>query len=65
MDLTNARWHKSSISSGNGGDCVEVASNLPDVVALRDSKDPGTALLFDQQEWLTFINAVKSGEFDV
>ena len=25
MDLTGAVWRKSSYSSGNGGDCVEVA----------------------------------------
>lgn len=26
MDLTGAVWRKSSYSSGNGGDCVEVAT---------------------------------------
>ena len=25
MDLTGARWRKSSYSAGNGGNCVEVA----------------------------------------
>ena len=25
MDLTGAKWRKSSYSAGNGGDCVEVA----------------------------------------
>ena len=38
-DLTGAVWHKSTRSCGNGGDCVEVAVNLPGVVAVRDSKD--------------------------
>ena len=29
MDMTGARWRKSTKSGGNGGDCVEVADNLP------------------------------------
>jgi hypothetical protein len=32
-------WRKSSYSSANGGACVEVARNLPGVVAVRDSKN--------------------------
>ena len=40
MDLTRAKWRKSSRSGSNGGACVEVARNLPRVVAVRDSKDP-------------------------
>jgi hypothetical protein len=38
-DLTNAEWRKSTYSGSNGGNCVEVAANLPGVVAVRDSKD--------------------------
>ena len=34
------RWRKSSYSGNGGGNCVEVASNLPDGVAVRDSKNP-------------------------
>lgn len=66
MDLTNAVWHKSSRSSSNGGDCVEVADNLPEVVAVRDSKDPaGPALLFERDSWTAFLDSVKAGEFDI
>lgn len=51
MDLSGAVWRKSSRSSGNGGQCVEVAMNLPGVVAVRDSKDPdGPKLLFTPDE---------------
>ena len=39
MDLTRAVWRKASAST-NAGNCVEVAVNLPGVVAVRDSKDP-------------------------
>ena len=37
---SRAVWRKSSRSNGSGGNCVEVASNLPGIVAVRDSKDP-------------------------
>jgi hypothetical protein len=40
VDLAAAGWRKSSHSGNNGGDCVEVAGNLRDAVAVRDSKDP-------------------------
>lgn len=65
MDLSAAIWRKSSRSSGNGGQCVEVATNLPGAVAVRDSKNPdGPKLLFSPTEWKTFINALKTGDFD-
>jgi hypothetical protein len=65
-DLTGAVWHKSTRSGGNGGDCVEVAVNLPDVVAVRDTKDPGgAALIFTHAEWVAFVGGVKAGEFDL
>ena len=64
MDLTGAEWRKSSCSSGNGGQCVEVARNLPGVVAVRDSKDPdGLALVFTPDEWRAFISGARAGEF--
>ncbi|GAA1701914.1 DUF397 domain-containing protein [Nonomuraea bangladeshensis] len=66
MDLSKAMWRKSTYSSGNGGQCVEVAMNLPEVVAVRDSKDPdGPKLLFTHDEWKAFIGGVMDGEFDI
>jgi hypothetical protein len=65
IDLTNAAWHKST-RSNDGGNCVEVAGNLPGVVAVRDSKDPsGPALIFTPAEWAAFTGGVKDGEFDL
>ena len=59
MDLNNARWRKSSRSSGNGGDCVEVADNLPGIIGVRDSKDPaGPALVFAPAAWRAFVARV-------
>jgi hypothetical protein len=65
-DLTDAVWHKSTRSGGNGGDCVEVARNLPGIVAIRDTKDPGgAALVFTRAEWDAFLTGVRDGEFDL
>jgi hypothetical protein len=59
MDLTGARWRKSTRSGNNGGACVEVADNLSSVVAVRDSKDPsGPALVFDPPAWRAFVGQV-------
>lgn len=66
MDLTGAQWRKSSYSGTNGGQCVEVASNLPGVVAVRDSKDrTGPVLVFTPAEWEAFTAGVRDGEFDL
>lgn len=65
MDLSRAEWRKST-RSGSSGDCVEVADNLPGVVAVRDSKDPhGPALVFSPTVWEAFIEDAKTGTFDV
>jgi Domain of unknown function (DUF397) len=58
-------WRKSSFSSGSGGNRVEVAINLPGVIAVRDSKDPdGPALALAPAQWRSFADGVKLGDFD-
>jgi hypothetical protein len=60
-DLSHAVWRKSSRSGSHGDDCVEVATNLPGVVAARDSKDPaGPALRFTPQQWRAFTREVRA-----
>ena len=59
-DLSRAEWRKSSYSSQNGA-CVEVATNLPGTVAVRDSKDPaGPGLLIPAAEWRAFVRGFKA-----
>jgi Domain of unknown function (DUF397) len=61
LDLACAQWSKSSYSSANGA-CVEVAQNLPGIVAVRDSKDPdGPKLLIPPADWRTFVSGIKGG----
>lgn len=63
MDLTSARWRKSTKSGTNGGNCVEVADNLPGVVAVRDSKDrQGPALAFTPAAWGAFLSYTKAAK---
>jgi hypothetical protein len=55
-------FRKSSHSNAER-ECVEVATNLPDTVAVRDSKDPtGPTLTFAPTAWHTFLAAVRNGD---
>jgi hypothetical protein len=51
-------WRKSSYSSGDGGQCVEVAS--AEGVAVRDTtnRDGGT-LTFSAEAWQRFADALR------
>ncbi|MGI5151062.1 DUF397 domain-containing protein [Plantactinospora sp. CA-294935] len=61
MELTGAVWRKSTRSGNNGGDCVEVARNLPGMVGVRDSKDPqGPALVFGSAAWRGFVQGLST-----
>ncbi|MFI0769417.1 DUF397 domain-containing protein [Streptomyces sp. NPDC021218] len=65
-DLRTASWHKSSYSSNGGGECVEVADNLPGIVPVRDSKDPdGPVLIFPTHCWSAFISSLTAGATEV
>lgn len=60
MDMSQARWRKSTRSGNNGGACVEVADNLPGVVLVRDTKDrDGGTLTFAPAAWTEFVSLAK------
>lgn len=65
VDLGGAVWRKSTRSGPYSDNCVEVAF-VGEAVALRDSKNPESAVLvFTPQEWLAFVGGAKDGEFDL
>ena len=60
-DLTGAEW-QTSTRSGANGQCVQVAKNLPGIVAVRHSKDPwGQTFVYTDQEWLAFVEGARLG----
>jgi hypothetical protein len=60
-DQVVPHWRKASYSGNGGGSCVEVASNLPRLVAVRDSKDPnGPVLTIESADWRDFVAEVKA-----
>jgi hypothetical protein len=64
QDLRRAQWRVSSFSA-NGSTCVEVARNLPGIVAVRDSKDRlGPALVFTPDEWRMFVALLRQATPD-
>ena len=65
MRLIEAQWRKSSYSGNNGGQCVEVAVNLPGVVAVRDSKNPGPALVLPPAAFEAMTMAIRAGQLDI
>jgi hypothetical protein len=65
IDLSQAIWHKASLSAQNGG-CVEVAANFPTVVAIRDSKRPGDgAHVVGRPAFAAFLTDARTGRYDI
>ncbi|MER6304090.1 DUF397 domain-containing protein [Kitasatospora sp. NPDC001539] len=55
-------WRKSSYSSNEGGQCVEVAETVA-AVLVRDSKDQsGPHLSFDPAAWKAFVSFAATAE---
>ncbi|MEV6427807.1 DUF397 domain-containing protein [Nocardia sp. NPDC051463] len=64
VDLSRAKWFKSS-HSGGGQECLEAAHLGGGMVGVRDSKNPaGPALVFTPGEWDAFVARARDGEFD-
>lgn len=54
-------WFKSSYSTGNGGECVEIAA-ASSAVLVRDSKQSaGPVLALGRQAWADFVGLAARG----
>ena len=59
--VTASAWRKSSYTTSNGGNCVEVADQESRVL-VRDTKDrTGPMLRFAPDAWRRFAERVKAG----
>lgn len=60
MELERRIWRKSSYSTGNGGNCIEIAV-APQDVAVRDSKDPhGPHIVLTRDDFQHLAKAIKN-----
>jgi hypothetical protein len=63
IQFDDAQFRRSRFCSSGG--CVEVAVK-GGAVGVRDSKSPDSAVLvFDREEWSTFVAGVRAGEFSI
>ncbi|BDM67847.1 hypothetical protein HEK616_13340 [Streptomyces nigrescens] len=61
-ELSTATWRKSSYSNNAAGDCIEIADNIPGLIPVRDSKNPGgPAICVGEAAWAAFVGMVKDG----
>jgi hypothetical protein len=60
MNTAAMTWFKSSYSSNEGGNCIEVATQ-PTTIHIRDSKNPtGPTLTLAPTTWTEFLEAFAS-----
>jgi hypothetical protein len=60
MTSTRLEWFKSSYSSNDGPECVEIAIAPAATVHVRDSKDTQRAqLAFTGASWTEFVSSVR------
>ena len=70
MDPSKLTWRKSTWSTPDGDDCVELAAvpaaaTNAATVAVRDSKDPaGPNLAFSRAAWSAFARKIKAGAYE-
>jgi hypothetical protein len=61
-DIAEASWFKSSYSDLQGErDCVRIATNLPAIVLIGDTKTPDAHLAVSPHAWSAFAAAVVTG----
>lgn len=60
QDFSSPVWRKSSHSTAQGEECVEVAQLSPAMIGIRDSKDPvGPRISLTIADWQSVIHRAK------
>jgi hypothetical protein len=60
-EVTSLRWFKSSYSSGEGGECIEIAP-ASSAIHVRDSKDTGQGgFAVAPTAWAAFLGLARRG----
>ncbi|GHJ35415.1 DUF397 domain-containing protein [Streptomyces sp. TS71-3] len=63
MDHSQLAWRKSSYSGNPNNECVECARSRRGRILVRDSKDPGRAMVsFGARAWSEFADAIGAGQ---
>lgn len=58
-------WKKSSFCRTDTPMCTEV-DGLDDIyVHIRNSRNPHVVATFDREEWQSFVDGVRAGDFDL
>lgn len=64
-DLSGALWRKAAGSYANAG-CVQVATNLPGIIAVRDSARPADgAHVVEPSAFAALLADLKRGRYDI
>ncbi|MEC4018481.1 DUF397 domain-containing protein [Streptomyces sp. H27-D2] len=61
--MASLRWQKSSFSSGDAANCLELAVGTG-ITHLRESDDPSRVVTTTPAALRAFLRAAKAGEFD-
>lgn len=60
MEILSNSWRKSTHSTGNGGDCVEIGDTANGVL-VRDTKDrAGHVMRVSSGQWKRFVGELRS-----
>lgn len=62
--MAQLNWLKSSFSTGDGDNCVEVAAGAAGATHLRESDDPRTVVATSPAAFGVLVRGIKAGEFD-
>ncbi|MEV7774427.1 DUF397 domain-containing protein [Kitasatospora sp. NPDC086791] len=58
------QWQKSTSSTQDGGNSVEVSTSSEGLIVMRESERPGETITTTQTKFRLFVEGVKRGEFD-